>query len=113
MFLEGSNTTGAQNPVNEQDIVIGKKLSEVYSELGETMRAMVNPLNVLKNGFKGLTNIIEDVRTNSEGLNAAFVGNRERLQEMMRTITEAVPLVEKLGGSYKDAAETIAEIAAG
>lgn len=104
MFFQ---TTGSGTGLpNQNDINTGKRYTEVLTEMATAITSLKNPLN-------GALTQFEDLTLTSEALNRAFTGTRDRLQEMMRVVSSAAPDIVALGGEYKDAAETIADIATG
>lgn len=54
---------------------------------------------------------IERLSTKSTQLNKIFLQNRQRIEEMKYAIADAVPGVERLGGSIEDVTKTIGDIA--
>ena len=103
MFFQ---TTGTGGTPSKNDIENIKRFSEIFTEMKNTLVEMRNPLSAVLKPF-------EDLTLTAEALNKAFTGTRQRLQEMMRTISSAAPTIVSLGGSYTDAAETINDIASG
>lgn len=97
--------TGTGAP-NQNDVAAAKRYTEILQDMGKVLQEARTPL-------VGVLKPFEDITLNAEALNKAFTGTRDRLQEMMRTISSAVPTIVSLGGEYKDAAETINDIAVG
>lgn len=95
-----------EKPITEKDLEIAIKYETVIKEIGSSLAGFATPLGSVTSTFENLT-------LNAEGLNKAFLGTRQRLQEMLGSINEAVPRITALGGEYKDAANTINQIAVG
>ena len=103
MFFQ---TTGTGGTPSKNDIENIKRFTEAFAEMNKALAEAKNPLIAALKPF-------EDITLTAEALNKAFTGTRQRLQEMMRTISSAAPTIVSLGGSYTDAAETINDIASG
>ena len=74
--------------------------------------------NELKNEAKSLIDIntyakmYGDIEYAATQLNKAFTQNRERIVEMKVAISDTLPAITRLGGSFEDVQNTISEIAA-
>jgi len=104
MFFQ--QTGGGTNVPNKNDVENIKRYNDVLKDMQTSLAELRNPL-------LGVLKPFEDITLTAEALNKAFTGTRQRLQEMMRTISSAAPAIVSLGGTYADAAETINDIAAG
>lgn len=56
-------------------------------------------------------NALARLSTNATNLNTIFTQNRSRIEEMHTAIADAIPGIERLGGSVENVAQTIGDIA--
>ena len=99
MFQTKPDTNEAElNSVNSLESAISKLKAE-FTKLGDPL--------------KEIPQKIFEITMAADGLNKSFIGNRGRIQEMMKAVTEVGPEIVGLGGKFEDAGKTIAEVAAG
>ena len=99
MFQTKPDTNEAElNSVNSLESAIIKLKAE-FTRLGDPL--------------KEIPQKIFEITMAADGLNKSFIGNRGRIQEMMKAVTEVGPEIVGLGGKFEDAGKTIAEVAAG
>jgi hypothetical protein len=99
MFQTKPDTNEAElNSVNSLESAISKLKAE-FTRLGDPL--------------KEIPQKIFEITMAADGLNKSFIGNRGRIQEMMKAVTEVGPEIVGLGGKFEDAGKTIAEVAAG
>ncbi len=92
-----TNETELNSVTNLQTAV--DKLKAEFTRLGDPL--------------KEIPQKIFEITMAADGLNKSFIGNRGRIQEMMKAVTEVGPEIVGLGGKFEDAGKTIAEVAAG
>lgn len=105
MFFQEPSAAAATAPTPEEY----KRIGNVADLLQQMVREATNLRSITENVF----NTFQDLGLEAEQLNKTFLGNRERLQEMIGAINAAAPGVVKLGGEFKDVRRTLGDIAAG
>ena len=106
MFFQADSSGQAASTAPQEEY---KRLSAVADTLTDSIKKATSFNSILDKSLA----LFEDLALEAEQLNKTFLGNRERLQEMIVAINAAAPGVVKLGGEFKDVRKTIADIAAG
>jgi hypothetical protein len=91
---------------NEAELNSVTNLQSAVDKLKAEFTRLGDPL-------KEIPQKIFEITMAADGLNKSFIGNRGRIQEMMKAVTEVGPEIVGLGGKFEDAGKTIAEVAAG
>jgi hypothetical protein len=86
-------------------------MQQTPEEFLEDLRGEFDRLFKLENVIPTLTKAIDDIRGGAQSLNAVFGQNRQRVTEIGQAFAEAVPAVNRLGGSITDVSTTMNEIA--
>jgi len=86
-------------------------MAQTPDEFLEDLRGEFDRLFKLENVIPTLTKAIDDIRGGAQSLNAVFGQNRQRVTEIGQAFAEAVPAVNRLGGSIEDVSDTMNEIA--
>ena len=91
---------------NESELNSVSNLQSAVEKLKAEFTRLGDPL-------KEIPQKIYEITMAADGLNKSFIGNRARIQEMMKAVTDVGPEIVGLGGKFEDAGKTIAEVAAG
>lgn len=86
-------------------------MAQTPEEFLDDLREEFDRLFKLENVIPTLTKAVDDIRAGALSLNTVFGQNRQRVTEIGQAFAEAVPAVNRLGGSIEDVSTTMQEIA--